>query len=171
MYRARGGGGHLRGLVLRAQVLDHLVRCEDVAAYLLPPLGEHLISADLGERLHLVRLGLGIGLGLVLGLASPNLTLTLTLILTLTTCCSRWTIRSFALSISRARFLLRSWLRSSWQRTASPEGRCLMRTAVSTWSKLGLGLGLGLGPGLGLVPPRGEEELQSEELRLSGDGT
>ena len=68
--RARGGGGHLRGLVLRAQVLDHLVRCEDVAAYLLPPLGEHLVSADLGERLHLVRLGLGIGLGLVLGLAA-----------------------------------------------------------------------------------------------------
>ena len=83
--------------MLRAQVLDHLVRGEDVAAYLLPPLGEHLvrvrdrvrvrvrvrvsvrisvrvgvrlrvsplgehlISADLGERLHLVRLGLGIG--------------------------------------------------------------------------------------------------------------
>ena len=130
MDRARGGGGHLRGLVLRAQVLDHLVRCEDVAAYLLPPLGEHLISADLGERLHLVRLGLGIGLGLVLGLASPNLTLTLTL--TLTTCCSRWTIRSFALSISRARSLLRSWLRSSW-----------------------VGVGLGLALGLGLVEPPG----------------
>ena len=51
---ARGGDGHLRGLVLRAEVLDHLVRREHIAAYLLPPLGQDLISPDLRERLHLL---------------------------------------------------------------------------------------------------------------------
>ena len=55
----------------------------------------------------------------------------------------------------------------------SPSGSCRSGLGLGLRSGLALelGLGLGLGPGLGLVPPRGEEELQSEELRLSGDGT
>mmetsp|Transcript_8603 Transcript_8603/g.17318 ORF Transcript_8603/g.17318 Transcript_8603/m.17318 type:complete len:258 (-) Transcript_8603:105-878(-) len=45
---------HVRRLVLRAQVLDHLVRCHHVAAYLLSPLGHHLLASDLAELLDLL---------------------------------------------------------------------------------------------------------------------
>ena len=40
---------------VRARVRGgHLVRREHIAAYLLPPLGQDLISPDLRERLHLL---------------------------------------------------------------------------------------------------------------------
>ncbi len=37
---------------------------------------------------------------------------------------------NFLLSISRAIFLFRSWVRSFWQTTLMPVGRCIKRTAV-----------------------------------------
>lgn len=47
-------------------------------------------------------------------------------------CCSCWMTSSLALSISSARDLFISCVRSSWHLTATPVGMCLIRTAVST---------------------------------------
>mmetsp|Transcript_781 Transcript_781/g.2759 ORF Transcript_781/g.2759 Transcript_781/m.2759 type:complete len:237 (-) Transcript_781:830-1540(-) len=49
-------GLHLRSLVARARVLDHLVRREDVRPDLLPPLGRDRLPPDLRELVHPLRL-------------------------------------------------------------------------------------------------------------------